>query len=378
MLEPGIISSIRHKILRKRKKKYPTAKPSLPEYLEAKEKLKGIKCSGWNIEELEDIVAYFIKYNLIENTKEKGDNLAEWSRVLATAPWMANVKNQYYIKHLAFLIEKKVLEKKGNKLFLSKSPNDYEKTEMQIKENKSYDEVCEYIRKNKKKDDYITLKISAFHARSFTKMNSKNDLVKLIREFPRLKVEILCVGKHSGTVAKESATPNYLKQAIKPGMLRLYDLAFWNKNQFKIRIVKDNIVDASLRCTILMDQNNIEFCRFAVWRVGNERGIHANIYDAEGDSSMALQMNTLFDEAFRRGIPAKRNFEWILYMIKKLSYIAIVISIIATIQWLLEYLGKNIPQIELSIEKWTWEFITIILTIIIGKFCSWVQSKFIE
>ena len=389
MIGLDLKNSIRARFLRTKKVDYITAKPSQNTYTDASCILKNVRDFSGDTGIVTDVLAYMLKYRRIEDRTRNQNPVKSWSRALATAPWMANIDDDYYIPAIQFLIDKKILIvkkkyylvldvqsiKKNYNFALKNKSTSYKKVSMYEVINKtesSFDRVCEYI-ETKGKDEFLTLKISTFHARTYTRLNSKNNLVKLMKEYPNLRIQILCVGKYSGKVAQEAADKKHLEQAIKPGMLRLYKLAFFRRTQFKIRIVKDNIVDASLRCIILMEKNNIEFCEFNVFRTGYDRGNQGKIFHAEAKSSVALQINDLFDSAFKRAIPARRNFEWFLYWAKKTARLGALILIVFLINYFNTYL-----EVGDGFNKGYLILFTAFLTVMIEKVQSLILNKFTD
>ena len=381
-----------------KKKNYETAKPSLEDYETAKKILVNIdRTERLYKEDILDIVAYFVKYKSIKNYNNGDDDITSFSRCLATAPWMGQTDVNYYKNYLKFLIDKNILkyDKLKNIIYYGKF-EEYKRIEIKQlhEEDNSFEKVYEYIKKFVSNNAYITLKLSVFHARTIMDFSQGRGqkLVELIEEYPNLFVQILCVGKYSGKVGQKGADEEYLNNVLnegadeehlndvlKAGILKLYELASKNRKQFKIRIVRDNIVDISLRTTILLENDDITFCHFKYWRPGYERAIYGNTYEVDPKSSLALQINQIFDEAFYRAIPSRKNFGWLIYQAKRLGKLASLILILFALNTLrLIIFNPIFMDTDICLPDILREFGYIFCVVVLERIINFIGRKYYD
>ncbi len=368
-----------------KKKNYETAKPSLEDYETAKKILVNIdRTERLYKEDILDIVAYFIKYKSIKNYNNRDDDITSFSCCLATAPWMGQTDVNYYKNYLKFLIDKNILkyDKLKNIIYYGKF-EEYKRIEIKQlhEEDNSFEKVYEYIKKFVSNNTCITLKLSVFHAKSFMSFlqGKGQQLVELLEEYPNLFVEIICVGKYSGEIGKEGADDEHLNNVLKDGMLKLYELASKNRKQFKIRIVRDNIVDISLRTTILLENDDITFCHFKYWRPGYERAIYGNTYEVDPKSSLALQINQIFDEAFYRAIPSRKNFGWLIYQAKRLGKLASLILILFALNTLrLIIFNPIFMDTDICLPDILREFGYIFCVVVLERIINFIGRKYYD
>lgn len=365
-----LLTPYKNKHKRNKLVKLGSAKPSEQEYNCAAEILDSISIAG-GYERLLNIIAYFVKYqktfydcnisscelsclkfdnnlkryNIPNGTSLKESKNFELSKTLATAPWMGDSDSAYQ-NSINTLLEKGIIEnyiiQVNNKykmvfefnlnnqeinrilrkyeIFKKWSIADKKRSDYKLNEKKvEFKELLDIINSIPNRQEYITLIIATFHAR--TRMNIPEDsdnLKNLLEKYPHLVINILIIGKKSSKLARENATKKEFNKVFRDGIYKIYDEFGDYKNRINIRSVCGYDEMAYLRGNLILVGNEIIFCSQVFWRFGEDRGVYAKELVTHSDNTLSRNFNFLFAKYFEEAYPEHKIFHKFWYKVGNL------------------------------------------------------------